>query len=111
MFTVAFDFEGRAMYLQPNRNFGQRQAFDASGAAFRPGADGYRVDVVLPESPAARAGLREGDRLLDVDGRAPQTFTPVQLRDYLSRPGEMCILRVVRNGETLRLTLRLEDRL
>jgi hypothetical protein len=110
-FTVTFDFEGRAMYLDPNQHFTERQSFDASGAAFRRVPDGYQVDVVLPDSPASRAGLSEGDRLLDVDSRGPQTFTPVQLRDYLSRPGETCALRVLRNGAVLHLTLRLENRL
>jgi hypothetical protein len=110
-FTVSFDFDGRAMYLEPNPHFSERHLFDASGVSFRRSAEGYEVDVVLPESPASRAGLSEGDRLVDIDGRAPQTFTPLQLREYFSRPGETCALRVRRNGEERRLTLRLEDRL
>ena len=110
-FTVTFDFDGRVMYLQPNQPFPERQSFDASGVGFRRVADGYKVDVVLPDSPASRAGLSEGDELLDVDSRASQTFTTIQLRDYLSRPGETSVLRVRRNGMELRLTLKQEKRL
>jgi PDZ domain-containing protein len=110
-FTVAFDFEGRSMYLEPNEHMAERHWFDASGAAFRPNAGGFQVDVVLPDSVAARAGLREGDRLLEVDGRVSRNFTPIQLRDLLSRPGETRNLLLTRGDQTIRIALILEQRL
>ena len=110
-FTVAFDFEGRAMYLKPNERFSERQLFDASGVAFQRDDTGFRVDFVLPDSAGSRAGLRAGDRLLEVDGRAPQSLTPRQLADLMSRPRETRSLRLLRDGKTLEVTLILEERL
>jgi hypothetical protein len=110
-FTVAFDFEGRAMYLQPNSQISARHLFDASGVAFRKDGGGYRVAFVLPGTSGARAGLREGDALIEVDGRTLQNSTPVQLRDLMSHPGETRNLRLMRDGQVLRIALVLEDRL
>ena len=39
---------------------------------------GYRLDDVRPGTPAARAGLRPGDRLLRIDGAAPDTLDAVR---------------------------------
>jgi len=110
-FTVAFDFEGRSMYLESNQNMAEPHRFDASGMAFRQNGGGYAVDVVLPDSAADRAGLREGDRLLEVDGPAVDDFAPVQLRDLLSLPGETRNLVVTRGDQRFRIALRLEERL
>ena len=44
---------------------------------------GYVVETLTPESPAARAGIRAGDHLLRVNGRAPA-----------SRPGLLRLLAV-----------------
>lgn len=108
-FTVAFDFEGRRMYLEPNARLSAPQAFDASGVGFRQVADGYQVGMVLAESPAALAGMREGDRLVTIDGRLARDLTPVQLRDLLGRPGVTCDLRLDRAGQAVQLLLGLQD--
>jgi hypothetical protein len=110
-FTVAFDFEGRSMYLEPNERFAEPHAFDASGVGFRHVGRGYEVDMVLPDSPAATAGIRAGDRLVAIDGRLPRTLTPVQLRGLLSRSGTVCDLYLDRGGQVLELRLELEARL
>jgi hypothetical protein len=110
-FTVGFDFEGRRLYLTPNRDFDRRQTFDASGVGFRRRDRGYRVDIVLPDTPASRAGLREGDTLVTIDGRAARDLTSVQLRDLFSRPGAVCDLQLDRGGAPVHVELRLESRL
>jgi serine protease Do len=44
------------------------------GARVRPGALPLIVSAVSAESPAAKAGLRAGDEILQVDGRPPRSF-------------------------------------
>jgi serine protease Do len=39
---------------------------------------GLRIDAVIPGSPAQKASIRAGDRLLEVDGRTPANTTQVQ---------------------------------
>lgn len=53
----------------------------------------------------------EGDRLIEVDGHPSRDFTPLQLRDLLSRPGETRDLRLVHGSQMLRIALKLEQRL
>jgi hypothetical protein len=110
-FSVAFDFEGRRMYLAPNEHLTERAAFDASGVSFRLRRNQYQADLVIPDTASARAGLREGDRLLDIDGHVAEVLTPAQLRERLSRPGESRMLHVARGNQTLTIMLKLEERL
>ena len=44
------------------------------GARVRPGSAPLQVTTVQVESPAGKAGLRAGDLLLEVNGRAPRSF-------------------------------------
>ncbi|HEY8428785.1 MAG TPA: trypsin-like peptidase domain-containing protein [Sandaracinaceae bacterium] len=72
-------------------------------------ADGRRgalINDVRPNSPAARAGLRAGDVVVAVDGRALESSHDL-LRSILQRPiGSEVSLTVLRRGreQTLRLT-------
>jgi hypothetical protein len=65
------------------------QADDAAGA---------RLVAVTPDSPAARAGLLSGDRLVAVDGRAIGPGSPeqrlAQARELIGRPQEQQRLRL-----------------
>ena len=44
------------------------------GARVRPGSTPLQVTTVQVESPAGKAGLRAGDQILEVNGRAPRSF-------------------------------------
>ncbi|WP_328925966.1 S41 family peptidase [Streptomyces sp. NBC_00190] len=75
------------------------------------GRDGLiEVDKVQPASPAARAGLRAGDRLLNVDGHAvtglPVTEVIALLRGEAGTP---VVLNLSRDGVGLTETVRREQ--
>ncbi|MFC9299437.1 S41 family peptidase [Streptomyces sp. NPDC057011] len=75
------------------------------------GRDGrITVDRVQPDSPAARAGLRAGDRLLSVDGHA---VTGLAVPDVVSllrgEAGTPVVLGLSRDGADLTRTLRREQ--
>ncbi len=44
-----------------------------AGIALTQAEPGFPVGRIAPESPAARAGIQPGDRVLAIDGRAPRT--------------------------------------
>lgn len=72
-------------------------------------ADGAKTIVtdVQPTSPAARAGLKEGDVLLHIDKKG--VATAAELRDLLQSkgPGASVLLRVQREDRTLDLAVTL----
>jgi regulator of sigma E protease len=53
------------------------------------------VGHVLPDSPAARAGVREGDRIVRVDGVADPSWEDIQVKEFASaqRPLPLVIER------------------
>ncbi|MGW7101117.1 S41 family peptidase [Streptomyces sp. NPDC054883] len=80
------------------------------GVWARRGRDGrIEVDRVQPDSPAARAGLRAGDRLLDVDGQdvtgRPVTDVVAMLRGEAGTP---VVLDLSRDGAVRHETVRRE---
>lgn len=69
--------------------------------------DDVTVAAVKTDSPAAIAGLHAGDVIVAVDGQPVGSVAEV-VRDIRGhRPGDTCILDVVRDGENLRLTATL----
>lgn len=67
------------------------------------------VGLVEPGSPAARAGLLPGDRILDVDG-APVTWWDAVEEDLREHPGQAVPIRFERGGRTETVTLDLAAR-
>ncbi|MFD9728395.1 S41 family peptidase [Streptomyces sp. NPDC059072] len=69
-----------------------------------------QVDKVQPDSPAARAGLRAGDRLMSVDGHA---VTGLAVGDVISllrgEAGTPVVLNLSRDGADLTETVRREQ--
>ncbi len=49
---------------------------------------GISIRTLPPDSPAAKAGLRAGDRLLEVDGRAPADLAPAKPHLVVVRRGD-----------------------
>src|SRR5215213_7438960 len=116
-YVVGFDrprLERALATLSRTDGVGARPAFgaaivDATGVALRRGAAtaGAYVGRVRPETPAARAGLRAGDVIVGIDGRAVDTAGDAEaaLRALpAGRPFEVAYLR---DGErrTARATL------
>jgi serine protease Do len=75
-----------------------------------PGTDGALVQSVEEGKPAGKAGVQHGDVVLSVDGRKVKTTR--DLIDYVSSrgPSSTVTLGIWRDGKTLDLKVRLEER-
>ena len=62
-------------------------------------ADGVRLAQVLPETAAARAGLRSGDMIVRVDGETVASFGQLRRVILQKRPGDVVRLLYLRDGE------------
>ena len=69
-FAVTFDYGRRVVHLVENAAAGAPFDVDRSGLWINRHADGAIVGAVMAGSPAAMAGLQEGDVILAVDGEA-----------------------------------------
>lgn len=106
------DGDARGLELRPE---GDRRALTEPGALL-PGL-GFdfwypripaRVGKVLPGSPAERAGLREGDEILAVDGQHVADFEGL-VSLVQPRPGQRLELSVVRDGATIAVPVEVES--
>jgi serine protease Do len=72
-----------------------------------PSRDGGIVTGVLPSGPAARAGIREGDVVLALDGRAPRDVRALLRALGINPPGSTITLAIWRHGaiDTVKVTL------
>ncbi|MFE5910326.1 S41 family peptidase [Streptomyces wedmorensis] len=78
-------------------------------SAGKAGATGVRVTRVRAGGPAGRAGLKVGDRLVAVDGRAVEDLSVSEVVSLLRGdgvPGSAVVLRVERGRAAWTLTLR-----
>src|SRR6266704_3449744 len=66
-------------------------------------AQGALVSAVEPKSPADKAGVKTGDIILAVDGRAIENSSDLRRIIGKSRPGIAVTLKVWRQGETQEL--------
>jgi Do/DeqQ family serine protease len=70
---------------------------------------GAVVAALEPDSPALRAGLKPGDVITGVDGRAVNGANDLRSRVGLLPPGTRIELEVLRDGKTRRLKAQIDD--
>jgi hypothetical protein len=68
--------------------------------------DGVTVKVVLPESPAAKAGIKTGDRLLTIDGRWTDTLADAYFAASFAEPGIGANVTIRRDDKEIRLSVK-----
>ncbi|MDP2593753.1 MAG: Do family serine endopeptidase [bacterium] len=72
--------------------------------------NGTLVTLVFPESPAAKAGVRQGDVIVSVDGHPVKTARDLPWRFGTAPIGQRFVLHIFRNGnETVYLTVTVEE--
>ncbi|MBW1917022.1 MAG: trypsin-like peptidase domain-containing protein [Deltaproteobacteria bacterium] len=70
---------------------------------------GALVGEVIPETAAARGGVRRGDIILEFDGHQIQKMNELPRRTALTPIGKQVKLKVFRNGQLLALSLRVGE--
>lgn len=109
-FTVIIDYPGRRLILEPNQEFPEPFASDASGLVLEAQGTGFRtflVRRVVPGSPAAEAGVHEGDVVAGIEGQDITRYALWQLQDALKQAGRICRLRLRREGRDVVVAMRL----
>ena len=82
------------------------------GVRYRPVREGAQIVVVEPDTPAADAGLQEGDVILAVDGKpVGEGFSDLTARILEYEPGDEVELLVERDNEEFDLEVTLGSRI
>jgi len=108
-FNFTLDYATRKLYLAPNKSFADPFEWNMSGMTLEPGeGEGLAVSEIVPGSPAAMAGLQEGDVVLALNGEAVSGADRVRVRDMLQNEGQEISLLYQRGDttESARIKLR-----
>jgi S1-C subfamily serine protease len=84
---------------------------DMSGMFLIARGDDFRtiqVINIVDGGPAAKAGIKQGDTLIEIDGKPSAKLTLEQLRAEFKAPGATRVLTVQRGSERLTVTLLLQ---
>ncbi|HET7250255.1 MAG TPA: aspartyl protease family protein [Gemmatimonadales bacterium] len=111
-FRVTLDYARMRIILEPNRRFSQPTEYNRSGLSLTASGPDFHdiwVAAVAEDSPAARADLRAGDRLVAIDGRPAESTSLSEIRLGF-RDARRCALTIERGGERLTRALVLRRR-
>lgn len=110
-FKLTLDYERRKLYLEPGTHFAEREGFSRFGAQFAKMDGRVTAAQVLAGSPAAAAGLREGDELISVDAVPVSELDPDRLESRFERDkaGSKVKVQILRDGKPKKLQVVLRD--
>jgi hypothetical protein len=110
-FTTIFDYSRRRLIFEKNDQYGKPDSYDRSGMWFGHVGDYFEVIDVIAGGPAAEAGLKVGDQILEIEGRKTgQLDLPtVRLKFKNDSPKKRVRLLVQRGGQKREVVLVLRD--
>jgi len=110
-FKVIFDYAQRRMILEPNKHLRDPFEYDMSGAwliSDLPNSSGFKIASVRAKTPAAAAGLREGDVIVAINGEPAEKFTLPQVTgEVFRRAGAGYVLQIKRGDRFFPVKIKL----
>ena len=107
--TLFLDYDREQVILEPNAHHGEPFEWDRSGLTLiteKGDFHAFKVQSVVASSPAAEAGIRQGDVVVEVEDRAADQWTLETLKE-LFQTGETVSLVLQRDGELVHTRLEL----
>lgn len=72
--------------------------------------DGVIVNQIEPNSPASKAGVKEGDVIIEFEGKPVKNSLTLRNQVATTKPGSKVALKVLRDGDEKKLTVILDER-
>lgn len=110
-FTITLDYPRQRIHFAPNRRTNVPDSYDRAGLWINREHGAFRVVAVVDASPAALAGVREGDLIVAVDGVSAATIALGDLRSRWADllPGTLVKLSLRRENVERIVAFRLRD--
>jgi C-terminal processing protease CtpA/Prc len=110
-FVITFDYSRGEAWFERSRAFGTKTVQWKSGfQAVKANGLDFQVITVLPDSPAAGAGISVGDVITEVDGRPAASVGQAEFGDLMRRyDGTRVRLSIVRDGNPHSIVLTLKE--
>ncbi|HEY0836469.1 MAG TPA: S41 family peptidase [Azospirillum sp.] len=100
--AVTADLDGYSRYAAPQRattERAQREGYGGIGLSLETQSGRHIIRDVQARGPAERAGVRDGDLLVGIDGETTAAMTDIAVRDRLrGAAGSLVLLTVARDG-------------
>ena len=107
---VAMRLAKRAATGKSRRKADPKSAFLGVRFSQTPHPDGVLVEQVVPNAPAAKAGMKAGDVITEFDGKKVGSVEDIIAIMRKKKPGDKVKIKVLRNGEEVKLEATLEER-
>jgi len=112
-FNMIIDYVREVLYLQEISKLDEAFEYDKSGMliyALGENLNEYYIKTIYPDTPAAEAGLRPGDKIIKI-GFWPARFYSLSgiLKKLRGKDGKKIKLKILRNGEKIKIQFRLRN--
>lgn len=108
-YTVTFDFPRQTMYLKKGKRFAAPDRWNKTGLYVMRVGGKLVVHAADEGTPAAASGLRKGDVVLSVAGKAVNKLALRELAALLYSSGKEVRIKVERGEKEIEATLRLGE--
>lgn len=111
-FTLYFDYQGKKLILEKNKDFSSPFLFNRSGIIInpRPSEIGLIVAFIIPGSPAAKAGVVAGDIIISADGNKNLAISINEIEPLIKGwKKDSLQLQLIRQNTTQHINLSLKD--
>ena len=112
-FKVIFDYARQRVILESNENMRQPYVYSTEMIGVGISAEGkdfrsFLAHRIVAGSPAAKAGLKAGDVIAEIDGQTTNTLSLDQLRQILKQDKPQYVITIKRGQQTLPLRIKPE---
>lgn len=110
-FNIVLDYPHKQIIFEANTNFKNYDEEDKSGIALiasGPGLKTLQVVHVVPKSPAAQAGIQQGDIIAGIDDEAAADISLASAREMFRDVGHKYKLLIQRGDRTKEVTIQTE---
>ena len=108
-FNLTFDYQRGMMYLEPSAHYSRKYQINSSGFSiyFKKGKP--FVKDVIDRSPARKAGLKDDDQIISVNGELVDNMAKQHIRDSFFEIDATVKLVVLRGSKFKYTEIRLEE--